>query len=68
MSDAIEIAGYFSFFWLFLFSRRYRALRAAEWREGGWLERVFVAFEAGVSVLFGVGVPAALLWFFARHG
>ena len=67
MSDAIEITGYFSFFWLFVFSRRYRLLRAAEWREGGWLERLFIAFEASVSLLFGVGVPAVLLWFFARQ-
>ncbi len=67
MGDAIEITGYFSFFWLFLFSRRYRVVRVAEWREGGWLERLFIAFEAAMSVLFGVGVPAALLWFFTHH-
>lgn len=64
MSDAIEITGYFSFFWLFVFSKRYRAMRVAEWREAGWLERLFIALEASVSVLFGVGIPAAVLWFF----
>ena len=62
VSESVEIAGYFTFFWLFLFNRRFREARIAEWREEGWLARTFMVFEAGVSMLFGAVVPAALLW------
>jgi len=34
-----------------LFNRSFREARLAEWRDGGWLERVFILFEAGVSTL-----------------
>jgi hypothetical protein len=62
IGETIEAAGYLTFFWLFLFNRKFRAVRIAEWRDGGWLERMFLAFEAGVSTLIGVAVPAVLLW------
>jgi hypothetical protein len=62
MSDAVESIGYFVFFWLFLFNKRYRSARIAEWRDGGGFERAFLLFEAAVSILVGVVVPVALLW------
>ena len=63
VSDSIEFAGYFTFFWLFLFNRSFREARIVEWREGSWLERTFILFEASVSTLIGVVVPGVLLWF-----
>ena len=66
MSEAVEFAGYFLFFWLFLFSKRYRVARVAEWRDGEWLERAFLLLEAAVSVLVGVVIPVALLWALMR--
>jgi hypothetical protein len=62
LSETIDAAGYFSFFWLFLFNRRFRAASLEEWRTGGWLERALMVFEAAVSALVGVGVPGLLLW------
>jgi hypothetical protein len=62
VSESIEAAGYFTFFWLFLFNRRFRDARIAEWRDGGWLERAFMLFEAGVSALIGAVLPMGLLW------
>jgi hypothetical protein len=68
MSDLIEIGGYFFFFWLFLFSPNYRSLRLKEWRDGGSAERAFLLFEALVSILFGVLVPAFLIWAIVSGG
>jgi hypothetical protein len=62
VGESIEAAGYFSFFWLFLFNRSFREARIAEWRDGGWMERLFMLFEAGVSTLIGVVIPMVLLW------
>lgn len=62
VSETLEAAGYFTFFWLFLFNRRFREVRIAEWREGGWLERTFLVFEASVSTLIGAVLPMVLLW------
>jgi hypothetical protein len=62
VSESIEFGGYFTFFWLFLFNGRFRAARIREWREGSWLERTFILFEAVLSTLVGVVVPALLLW------
>lgn len=62
VSETIDFAGYFTFFWLFLFNRAFREARIAEWREGSWVERGFILFEAFVSALIGLVVPALLLW------
>jgi hypothetical protein len=62
VSEALEAAGYFTFFWLFLFNRRFRQARIAEWREGGSAERAFLIFEASVSTLIGAVLPMVLLW------
>ena len=66
MSEVVEFAGYFLFFWLFLFNKRFRAARIAEWHDGGWLERVFLLLEAAGSFLVGVIGPVALLWALVR--
>jgi hypothetical protein len=62
VNESIEVAGYFTFFWLFLFNRSFRQAQLAEWREGGWIERAFILFEAAVSALIGAIVPGLLLW------
>lgn len=62
VTETFEAAGYLTFFWLFLFNRRFREVRIAEWREGGWLERAFLVFEASVSTLIGAVLPLVLLW------
>ena len=62
VSEGVEVAGYFTFFWLFLFSQRFRDARIEEWREGGWLERSGLLFEAAVSTLIGAVVPVLVLW------
>jgi hypothetical protein len=59
--ESIELVGCFTFFWLFLFSRKYRESQTERWREGGWLERSFILLEAFVSFTIGAVVPAALL-------
>jgi hypothetical protein len=62
MSESIEFLGYLTSFWAFLFNRRYRAARIAEWREGNWAERVFMLYEALVSFGIGAALPVALWW------
>ena len=62
MSDTVELLGYVTSFWLFLFNRSYRQARVAEWGEGGWFERFFMVFEGSMSALIGVAVPGLLLW------
>jgi len=58
----IEVVGYFAFFWLFLFSSRYRALQMEEWNNGGWFGRIFMVIEAITSTIIGLILPLALLW------
>lgn len=57
----IEIAGYFAFFWFFIFNKRFRALQLEEWRNGNWLDRFFIGIEALTSVAVGVVLPLAIL-------
>ena len=57
MSDAIDLIGYFAFFWLFLFNRRFRESRVADWQAGGWIERFFMCTEAVISFVIGVVIP-----------
>jgi hypothetical protein len=49
-------------FWLFLFSPKYRAQVAHDWREASAGRGVVLAFEGLLAVLLGVGVPMAGLW------
>jgi hypothetical protein len=57
----MELFGYFSFFWLFVLNGKFRRAQVEEWREGGTPERLHIAHEAAVSLIFGVVVPAGLL-------
>jgi hypothetical protein len=62
MSDAIEFFGYFFFFWLFIFSPKYRRAQMEKWRNGSVLERIGLLFETLVSILIGLVLPVGLLW------
>ena len=65
--DAISVVGYFAFFWLFLFNKRFRETRIAEWQSANRLERFFMSMEAISSILFGVILPIGLLVAIARR-
>jgi hypothetical protein len=57
----VEILGYFTFFWLFLYNRTFRNAQVQEWRKGGTPERLGIIYEAVVSAIFGVVIPVGLL-------
>lgn len=61
MGDAIDLVGYFAFFWLFLFSKKFRETRIADWRSGGLIERFFMTIESLISFLIGVILPIYLI-------
>jgi hypothetical protein len=62
MTDIAEVAGYFIFFWAFIFSPGFRQDRISEWTTGGWISRFFILLEALSSFLCGVAVPILLIW------
>ena len=59
--ESLELLGYITFCWLFLLNARFRAAQVQEWREGGSLTRLNLAYEAVFSLLFGVLIPIALI-------
>lgn len=64
MLDIVELteAGVRAFgFWLWLFSPKYRAQVAAEWRDAGGGRRLMLGFEHLISVVLGIGAPV-LIW------
>jgi hypothetical protein len=61
MIEAFEFLGYFAFFWIFVFSPKFRRARVEDWREGGLLQRASLVFECAVSFLIGVVVPLVLI-------
>jgi hypothetical protein len=63
----VEILGYFTFFWLFIFSRKFRSAQVQEWRIGGAPERLGIVYEAVVSAIFGAVVPIGLLVALVGH-
>ena len=62
MDDLLEFLGYFFGFWLFLFNPKFRAEFIRKWRESGIIGRLFVVFDAAVSLLCGLFLPLYLLW------
>ena len=60
MSDTIDFVGYVTFFWMFVFSGRFRQLQAEEWRNGGFLERGEILVQAITSAILGVGLLYAI--------
>lgn len=63
MSDGIEIPGWFIYFWLFIFSRKFRNAWIQEFKGARAIEKAFKAWEALVSVIFGLAPLAALFYF-----
>ena len=65
MLDIVELgeAGLRGFgFWLWIFSPKYRADVAADWRSAGRGRRLALGFEYFISVVLGIGAPL-LVWF-----
>ncbi len=63
----MELLGYFTFFWLFIFSRKFRNAQVQEWKVGGTPERLGIVYEAVVSAIFGAVVPLGLLVALVGH-
>ncbi len=57
----MEILGYFTFFWLFIFCAKFRNAQVQEWRAGGTPERLEIVYEAVVSTIFGAVLPIGLV-------
>jgi hypothetical protein len=53
-------------FWLFLFSPKYRAQEAHDWRDASAGRRVVLASEGLLAVVLGVGVPVAGRWWLLK--
>jgi hypothetical protein len=63
--DESELIGYFVFFWVFIFSKKFRQLQIQEWKESGLLNKVFMSLEAVSSFFCGVILPILILyWIF----
>lgn len=56
MSETIELVGYVTFFWVLIFSRRFRQLQVEEWKRGGFIERAEIMVQAITSAILGFGV------------
>ena len=65
MSDGFEIFGWFIYFWLFIFSKKFRTAWLQEYKEGGIPEKLYKYWEAIVSILFGV-IPIIILFYILR--
>lgn len=62
MGDGIEILGWFVYFWLFIFSKKFRTAWVQEFKDGGVSERLYKCWEAVASILFGLA-PLGLMYF-----
>ncbi len=61
MGDGIEILGWFVYFWMFIFSKKFRNAWVQEFQDGGIPDRLYKCWEAVVSILFGLA-PFGLLY------
>jgi len=62
MSDAIEALGWLIYFWLFIFSKKFRTAWIQEYKVASSFEKVFKSWEALVSIIFGMAPFAALFY------
>jgi hypothetical protein len=63
--NALEMLGYFGFFWSFVLSRRRREAVLGRFRSAGPGTRCLMALEAIVSTAVGFILPLGLIWFAA---
>lgn len=62
LGDLFEFSYYLVGFWLFVFSRKFRARTLEEWRYSGIIGRGGIVLEMVISFFCGVIVPVFILW------
>ncbi len=62
----MELIGYFAWFWLFIFSRKFRNIWIGELKSENWISRFFSLLEAISSVLVGLIGPIYLIYYFLK--
>ena len=62
--DGLEIIGYFTWFWMFVFSKNFRKEWIEEFKSDNWLGNFFSVIEAISSVLVGLVGPLFLIYYF----
>ncbi len=60
--EVLELLGYFTAFWAFLFSPGYRRRQIAEFREAGAIRRCGIALEGSVATFCGLLPFLVLVW------
>lgn len=66
VGDAVEIAGYFIFFWAFIFNSKFRRAQIQEWKASGFANRFFMIIEVLISVFCGVFVPGVFIYLIVK--
>ena len=59
--DFLELVGYFLGFWLFIFSKKFRAIIVENWKSSGVFGKFFIILGAVSSFFCGVLVPVWIL-------
>ncbi len=62
--DELEIIGYFTWFWMFVFSESFRKTWLGEFKSDYWLGKIFNVIEAVSSILVGLVGPLFLIYYF----
>jgi len=60
--EEAEVLFYFSAFWLFIFSAKFRSEFISRWRAASARKKFFLGIEMASSVFAGVVLPALLVW------
>lgn len=60
--EVLEVFGYFTAFWVFLFSPAYRRQQIANFREAGAVGRCWMALEGALATFCGLLPFLVLSW------
>ena len=63
MFELIEFAGYLIGFWLFIFSKKFRATIVRKFKEGNIFKKALIIFEAISTTFVSVILPAILIYY-----
>ncbi|MDH5784124.1 MAG: hypothetical protein OEZ16_00780 [Chromatiales bacterium] len=63
MIDNIEFFGWFIYFWLYMFSEKFRSAWNEEFKQASVVEKWFKVWEALVSTLLGLAPLAVLTYY-----
>ena len=61
--DELEILGYFTWFWVFVFSKSFRKAWIEDFKNENWLGKFFDILEAISSILVGLVGPLFLIYY-----